>query len=436
MSNRSMRSAALAALAVGALPLVAPAQTGVFYSPPKLLTRGTNTSPVAGKGSVTVKIFVHKNGKPEAPSAVSKSTNPGDNAAALEIARTSTYKPAARDGKPVDAFYTFVLNFAGGDGGASIGDASSNATLRKVAAMERAGNYTGAKSELNAYLKTSPDDTEANTLLGIASAFTDDPTAAAAAFDKAGTVPEKYKALAGRAYANAATAASRANNNDVAATYASKAIELAPSAEGYNVRGMAQYMQKKYDAAIPDLEKARDLAMAQKADSKNLAIIETNLAAAYMGAGQNEKAQAMAKDVQRLDPSNTVIADVLANSYDEKAAALSKAGNRAEAVAQLEAGAAAVPKRAVILYSEAASMLANDPKPDWKRVKAEADKALAADAADGLSNYLAGIALANQSSKKDALVYFTKAQASSKAGSDAEFAKRVEAAIKDTNNLK
>ncbi|GAC1537603.1 MAG: hypothetical protein NVS2B17_10460 [Candidatus Velthaea sp.] len=421
---------------MGALPLVAPAQTGVFYTPPKLLTRGTNTSPVAGKGSVTVKIFVHKNGKPDAPTDVAKSTNPGDNAAALEIARTSQYKPAYKDGKAVDAYYTFVLNFAGGGGGASIGDASSNATLRKVAAMERAGNYTSAKSELAAYLKTSPDDKDAYMLLGIASAFTDDPTAAAAAFERAGTIPDKYKALAGRAYANAAAAASRANNNDVALVYASKAIELAPSAEGYNVRGMAQYMQKKYDAAVPDLEKARDLAIAQKADSKNLAIIETNLAAAYMGAGQSERAQATAKDVQRLDPSNTVISDLLANAYDEKAAALAKAGNRADAVAQLEAGATAVPKRAAALYSEAASILANDPKPDWKRVKTEADKALAVDPSDGLGNYLAGIALANQNNKKDALTYFSKAQTSPKAGSDAEFAKRVDTAIKDTNNLK
>ena len=53
---------------------------------------------------MTIKVFVHANGKTDIPSSVTKSTNHGDDAAALEIARTSTYKPATKDGKPADAF--------------------------------------------------------------------------------------------------------------------------------------------------------------------------------------------------------------------------------------------------------------------------------------------------------------------------------------------
>jgi len=436
MSNRSLPLTVFAALSIGALPLAAVAQIDTSYQPPKLLSRGTNTNAVVGAGSVKIKIFVHKSGKADAATKVSSSTNPGDNAAALEIAASSKYTPGTRAGKPVDAYYTFVLKFAGADGGASVGDDSSNATLRKVAALERTGNYALAKTELADYLKTSPSDKDANLLLAVASAFTDDAPTAAAAFDKSGTIPDKYRTLAARAYTNAAAAASRNNMPDVAAGYATKSIAITPSADSYNIRGMSEYVQKKYDTAVPDLEKAHELAISQKATPKNIAIIGTNLAAAYSAAGETDKATAAAKDVLAIDPNNSVIQDVLANAYSDRADVLVKAGKRADAVAQLEAGAVALPARSAALYSSAAVVLSNDTKVDWKRVKAEADKALAADPADGLGNYLTGIALANQNDRPGALAFFTKAQSSPKAATDADFQKRVAQAIKDTTPAK
>ncbi|MFN2459358.1 MAG: energy transducer TonB [Candidatus Velthaea sp.] len=436
MSHPALRIVALVSFAASAVPLAATAQTAVYYTPPKLLTRGSNTSQVAGKGTVTVKVFVHKNGTVEPPKAVAKSTNPGDNAAALEIAATSKYKPALKDGKPVDAYYTFVLNFSTNSSAGDVGDAMSNAGLQRVAAMERGGNYAGAKTELAVILKNSPDDKEANLLLAVADAFTDDAAGASAAFDKAGTIPAKYKVLAGRAYANAGAQALKANNADAAAADAAKAIELAPSAEGYNIRGSAEFAQKKYDAAIADLEKARDLAIAAKSDGKQIAIIEANLTAAYFGAGQSEKGLAAAKDVQRLDPSITIVQDSIAQYYNDKANTLVKAGNRTDAAAQLDVGAGAAPKYAVMLYANAALVLANDTKPDWKKVKAESDKALAIDPNDARANYTAGFALANDKNTKDALTYLTKAQAAAKSGSDAELSKSIDAAIKQLNGAK
>jgi len=431
MSSRLTPSlAVIAALALGAVPVSASAQTAVFYVPPKLASRGTNTTPIAGKGTVTVKVFVHANGKADAPSAVTKSTNPADNAAALEIAKTSTYKPASKDGKPADAFYTFVLSFTGAG---AIGDASSetaNGSLQKVAVLERGGNYAGAKAQLATYLQSKPNDKEANLLLGVADAFTDDFSAAATAFDKAGTIPAKYQTLAGKTYSNAAVAALKANQDDAAIAYAGKAIELAPSAEPYNIRGSAEYAQKKYDVAVADLEKARDLATAEKADNHQLAIIETNLTAAYMGSGQSDKGLAAAKEVGRLDPSITQTADLIAQYYNDKATTLVKAGDRKGAADQLDAGAAAVPKYAVQLYSNAATILASDTKPDWKVVKAEADKALAIDPNDARSNYVAGVALANDKDTKDALTYLNKAQAAAKTGNDADLSKQIDAALK------
>ncbi len=421
---------ALTALAVGAVPVYAAAQTAVFYVPPKLASRGSNTTPVSGKGTVTIKVFVHANGKADVPSVVAKSTNHADDAAALEIARTSTYKPAFKDGKPTEAFYTFVLNFTGGG---AIGDApgeTSNGALQQVAVLERNGNYAGAKAQLATYLQSKPDDQDANLLKGVADAFTDDFGAAAAAFDKAGTIPPKYRTLAGKTYANAAVAALKANDNDGAIGYAGKAIDLTPSAQPYNIRGSAEYAQKKYDLAVADLEKARDLAIAEKAENHQLAIIETNLTAAYMGAGQSDKGLAAAKEVARLDPSITQTGDLIAQYYNDKATTLVKSGDRKGAADQLDTGAAAVPKYAVQLYGNAATILASDAKPDWKVVKAEADKALAIDPNDARSNYVAGVALANDKNTKDALTYLNKAQVSAKTGNDADLSKQIDAALK------
>jgi Tfp pilus assembly protein PilF len=178
------------------------------------------------------------------------------------------------------------------------------------------------------------------------------------------------------------------------------------------------------------LEKARDLAIAEKADNHQLAIIETNLTAAYMGAGQSDKGLATAKEVTRLDPSVTQTGDLIAQYYNDKATALVKAGDRKGAADQLDAGAAAVPKYAVQLYGNAATILASDTKPDWKVVKAEADKALAIDPNDARSNYVAGVALANDKDTKDALTYLNKAQASAKTGNDADLSKQIDAALK------
>lgn len=421
----------IAALVVGAAPVAASAQTSVFYVPPKLQTRGTNTTSITGKGTVTIKVFVHANGKTDVPTVVTKSTNHGDDAAALEIARTSTYKPATKDGKPADAFYTFVLSFSGtGAVGAAETAETGNGALQKVASLERSGNYSAAKEQLATYLQAHPDDKEANLLLGVANAFTDDYGAAASAFDKAGTIPPKYQTLAGKTYSNAAVAALKANDNDNAVAYSTKAIALTPSAEPYNIRGSAEYAQKKYDVAVTDLEKARDLATTEKADNHQVAVIETNLTAAYMGAGQSDKGLATAKDVARLDPSITQTGEIIAQYYNDKATALVKSGDRKGAADQLDAGAAAVPKYAVQLYGNAATILASDAKPDWKVVKAEADKALAIDPNDARANYVAGVALANDKNTKDALTYLNKAQASAKTGTDADLSKQIDAALK------
>jgi tetratricopeptide (TPR) repeat protein len=426
------RIVAFAALTAVAVPVAATAQVGTFFVYPKLISRGTSTAPIAGKGTVTVKVFVHANGTIVPPTAVSKSTNPGDNAAALQIARTSKYKPATRDAKPVDAYYTFTLKFTG-SAAVDITDPNQNADLKKIATMERAGNYAGAKSELRTYLQAKPDDEQANLLLAVAYAFTDDSVNAAKAFDKAGSVPPNDLALALTAYQNASSAAIKANDYTTAEALASKAIALRPTATGYDMRGTAEYDAKQYDAAIGDLEKARELANTQKSSSQNLAIIDTNLAASYFGAGQPEKGLAVAQEAQRADPSLTTIQGPIALYYDSKAHSDVADGKPADAIADYEAGAAAAPRFATQLYVKAANVYANDKPVDWKKVKAEADKALAVNPADVQANYVAGTALANDNDPKNALIYLNKAQASVTSSTDPALVVQITAAIKQLN---
>ncbi len=67
--------------------------------------------------------------------------------------------------------------------------------------MIGAGNYSGAKGGLNAVYRGAPGRQAAHVDLGVANAFLLDYPAAAAAFDAAGPIPENYRAVAGKAYA-------------------------------------------------------------------------------------------------------------------------------------------------------------------------------------------------------------------------------------------
>ena len=106
----------LLACTVLVMPAIAPlaggAQTAPSHVAPKLLQRGTNVTAAAGPGDVTVQVFVKKDGSFEV-SKIIKSSNPADNAAALEIAKSSKYKPATNAGAPVDEYYDFTVSFNG-----------------------------------------------------------------------------------------------------------------------------------------------------------------------------------------------------------------------------------------------------------------------------------------------------------------------------------
>jgi tetratricopeptide (TPR) repeat protein len=418
----------LAGLVLAALPLGAAAQTMSAYTPPTLIKQGGSAVPAAGAGDVTVQVFVKKDGTFEVVKVI-KTSNAADNAAALEVAKASSYKPGLRDGKAVDAYYDFIVKFAGAGVATGAGSNSSNAAALDLI---RNGKYDAAKTQLTAHLATNPSDTEANTLLGVADSFLNDPAGASAAFDKVSPIPPQYKTLAQQSYGKYASQLLDQQKYADAIVTANKVLAIDPnSIDGLNTRGLAELNQKNYSAAVVDLQKARTLASASKADSKTMASLELNLAFAEFSSGAFDAAVPLTKDVVLLDPSkNETVNRLAANSYIASANDLVNAGKNADAVARLEAGAAAYPADAATLYTAAATILANDKAPDWKRVKAEADKALAADPSSGHANYIAGLALANTGDVKGAQTAIGKAKASPVYASDTAFAKQVDDALK------
>jgi tetratricopeptide (TPR) repeat protein len=331
-----------------------------------------------------------------------------------------------RDGKPIDAFYTLALKFSGTSVVNDTGTSSNQ--LLQANALIRANKYADAKSEIQSYLTAHPDDKHAQALLGVADAYTNDAAGAAAAFDAAGTIPDQFKIVAAKAYADAAVDALKAKNNDRSIALADKALALQQNVNTLFIRGTAYGNAQKYPQAIADLEKAKSMATAGSADAATMNAIDASLATSYVFGGQADKGIALAREIKRRDPSNTRVDDTLASYYNQQAVAAVKAGKVEDAVASLENAAKVVPARGTVLYVQAANVLANVDKPDWKRVKAEVDKALAVDPNDARANYVGGIALANSGDSKGAIPLLQKAKAN--AGSDVSLNADIDTALK------
>ena len=444
MLGRTSIGAVICAAAIVA-PLTANADIA-YYTPPKLVTRGKNTTPVAGAGKVVVQVMVNKDGTFKV-SRVVNSTNHGNDAAALEIAKTSTYAPATRGTAKESAFYDFTLNFtasgnasstsesSGSSGGAQSAQSAQGGT-QSYEAMIRAGNYSGAQTGLKSYVAAHPDDRKAQADLGVASTFLSDYDTATAAFDAAGTIPAGVKPVAAKAYAEYTPLAVKNKQNDRALSSAKHAVELAPSFATYNALGFAEQAAGQNDAAIADLEKARSLGTSAKPADR--AAVDANLVAVYLSAGKLDLAKQIAAEAKQLDPSSNASSNEIANYYLQQATTAAAAGKTADAAAAYDQAAVAVPSQAAQMYARAAlAYLGAKPTPDNDKAKAEADKALAVDPQSAAANFAAGIALANQPGKsKDALVYLTKADDAAKKGNDPQLTSAIENALKQVNGTK
>jgi tetratricopeptide (TPR) repeat protein len=425
----------IAALCVAAIatPALASAQSSFnYFTPPKLVKKGKNTTPVAGNGTVIVKVLVNKDGTFKVQSVV-HSSNHGDDNAALEIAATSTYKPATRGSVKETAFYDYSLRFVGQTASTPVADPSGLAQYER---MVNVGNYNAASSGLKTYLQIHPEDARAHLDLAIAATNLNQFADAAAAFDKAGDIPANNKSVAAKAYNEAAVERVHAKDFVAGIALAKKAVALVPSFASYNTLGFGENASSNYSAAIIDLEKARSLGASEGVTAKQRALVDANLANTYLAAGDIAKAKEIAAEVRQLDPQTSTEA-MFTDYYIKQASDLMGAGKSAEAAAIYEQAAAVGPSSAAAMYAEAAlAYLRVKPTPDNAKAKVDADKALAADPASALANFAKGVALANDGKSKDAMDFLKKADDESKKGNDPGLTSAIENTIKQLSGTK
>lgn len=448
--NRTFRIVAITVATLSALAeLPARAQYATEFVPAKLIKEGTTSTTIAGSGTVVVQVQVNADGSHKVTKII-KSTNSGDNAAAIEIAQSSTYRPAHRGTTPITAFYDFTLKFngrtvvrnSGESSGMTVTGASLTPAASQVAALIRAGQYAQAKSKAQMELLSSPGDDSLREMLGVAAYDGGDFTTAAAAFDKVGTIAAQFRAAAAQSFAAAAVKGAT-DNPEQSLAYAQKAVALAPDTNSRFALGVAQLANNDNAAALASLKAAHDMAMA---DSKiplgSKVNIDAELLQAYLANNDVQNAQAVAAQIKQLDPTSTAGARAMGASLVKSGQAAATAKDTQTALRDYDQAAAlGDPQIAVTANVLAAFAIAQSAKPDYKRMQSYADKAIALQPDSPQANFAEGIALTGQwgsshddGTKKRAADALAKADQLAKAQGDEALSLQIETFVKQNLN--
>jgi len=397
-------AAALAAVAVVAGSIVpAQAQYQNAFSPAKLIHRADTSVAIAGTGKVIIQVEVFADGSHKVTRII-RSTNPADDAAAIDIAKNSTYRPQHRGKTPVTGYYDFTIKFTGKSIAASKGAVGSGKSAQ-IDYLLHAAKYAQAKAAAQQALASKPNDPTLNQQLATADFFLKDYPSAAAAFDKVDKISRPFLQVAAQSYALAATAELKQSNTSAALADARKSVILAPSGGTYYVLGSAEFQGGDTASAVKDLQKARSLAMADpKTDLNSKVNIDAALMQAYLKANDTASMQTMKDEIMRLDPTNTTVKRMIGNQYLAAGNAASTAGKHQEAVTDfLEAAKQGDKDVAVTGYASAAleenALIGAQKTPavpnDYlTKMKPYADQALALNPNDPLANYAFGVAMA------------------------------------------
>ena len=373
--------------ALGTLP--ARAQYASEFVPAKLTKQGKTTTPWAGPGLVVLQVEVFPNGSFRVVKVI-RTTNKGDVAAALEIAKTSTYEPARRGKKPIQAYYDYTLKF--GKSVVRSGEQIGGGALGRIDALIHAGKYADAKQAASTYLLAHPGNELALQYLGIADYFTSDFASAAQAFDKVATIGAPFKEAAAQSFA-ALSVQKATVDPDQSLLYAQKAYALDSSPNSLYALGVAQFGMKQYAQSIASLQKARGILFAQKSTpTASKVAIDSHLLQAYLQTGDTTNSNAMIAELKTLDPTGNPGARFVGIFYLQQGVAAAKAMKPVEALAALDkAAAAGDPKVAVSAYTQAAFVLIQGKSPDYDRARGYAKKALAIDPNDPEALFASGI---------------------------------------------
>lgn len=446
------RTTGIAALALaagilfGTLP--AAAQYSNEFSPAKLLKQGTTSTAIAGSGTVVVQVQVNADGTHKAIKVI-HTTNSGDNAAAMEIAQNSSYRPAHRGSTPVPAFYDFTLKFNGKSvasnqgGGGGGGTSSISPAATQVASLIRSGQYSQAKAKAQAGLLSNPSDESLREMLGIAAFDSGDVTTAAQAFDKVNNIGKQFQPAAAASLAAAAVQVADSNPQQ-SMTYAQKAMSLDPSTNSKFALGVAQLANKQNAEALTTLKAVHSAAMNDPKFNKTAKEnVDARLMGAYLANNDTQDAQAIANEIKQLDPSSTLAGRVMGNSYLQAGVSAASAKNYPDALKNFDqAVAVGDPDVQVTANVQAAFVIAKMDKPDWKQMQSYADKAIALKPNDAPANYAEGIALTGQwaaskddSTKKKALDALNKADSLAKQSGNEALALQIETFMKQSLNV-
>lgn len=447
--NRFFKVSAIAVIAVTVATDRAYAQYANEFSEAKLIAQGKTTHSIAGNGTVVVQVQVNADGTHKAIKVI-KSTNPGDNDAAMDIAQNSTYRPAHRGTTPVTAFYDFTLRFNGKavvsntseGGGSGVPVTGLSPAAASVAALIRQGQYAQAKSKAQAELLNTPGDTSLREMLGVAAYNAGDYTTAASAFDKVDNIGTEFRPAAAQSFAAAAVSGAQSNPTESLA-YAQKAMALQPTTNSRFALGVAQLANGDDAAALQSLKAAQSAAMSDpKIPAASKVNIDSELMQAYIANNDPKDAQAVAAQIKQLDPNSTAGSRAMGVSLIKSGQAAQAAKDTTTALNDYDQAAAlGDPQIAVTANVAAAFAVAQSAKPDYKRMQSYADKAIALQPNNAQANFAEGIALTGQwasshddTTKKKAADALDRADQQAKAEGNEALSLQIETFVKQNLN--
>ncbi len=419
-------------IAVAAAPAFAQSQD---YSIAKVIKQGTTTQPIAGSGTVLVQVQVNADGTHKVVKIL-KSDNTGDNAAAMEIAQTSTYRPARRGSTPITTFYDFSLRFNGKSAQTPEENAisSGGGDTAAIDALVRSGKYKDAIAKANAALLASPGNPAVLQLLGVAQYYDNDYVEAATTFNRVDDIKKPFQPIAAQAFA---TGAVRVSSTDPSQSldFAHKAMALSGDNTSKFALGVAELANKQYPDALTTLKSVHD----QVTDKAARLNIDTELLQGYLATNDSADAQATANEMKSLDPSGTGAQRAVAQHYLAAGNDAMKAADYAGALKDFDqAASAGSAPEAVTANTFAAFAIMSGKKPDYDKAKEYALKAVSASPDDVQANFAAGVAYANiyvtskkTDDKTQALTYLKKSDQLAKAAGNEGLALQIESQIKN-----